>query len=52
MIDHICKGGDYESDDSFLEIDEYGTYTTLSRYSKYREYDYLSTMSFRLFLTN
>ncbi len=52
MIDHICKGGDFESDDDFSEISNYGLYTTLSRYSKYREYDYLSTTSFRLFLTN
>lgn len=49
MIDHICKGGDFESDSDWSDIGEYSTYTTCSE--KYQEYDYLRTMSFRLFLT-
>jgi hypothetical protein len=50
MIDHICKGGDFENDSNWLDIDGYSIYTTCSK--KYREYDYLRTMSFRLFLPN
>lgn len=49
MIEHICKGGDFESYSDWSDIGMYSTYTTSSE--EYREYDYLRRMSFRLFLT-